>query len=122
MCAIIPDIGRELRGAFAPHVFALMVLPFTRRDSGLESRLRSYFGNDITAAHLKMAEAPQGSPHGPRQVNGTTIHTQSPDAMLLSGYHMAGVNAIGPVMSVIFHSIQHRVGFACPYDDFSSLS
>ena len=30
------------------------------RDAGLESRLRAYFGDNITAAHLKMAEAPQG--------------------------------------------------------------
>ena len=30
------------------------------RDPGLESRLRAYFGNNITAAHLKMTEAPQG--------------------------------------------------------------
>ncbi|KAL3157694.1 hypothetical protein ABBQ32_012130 [Trebouxia sp. C0010 RCD-2024] len=30
-------------------------------DSGLEIRLRNYFGSDITAAHLKMAEAPQGA-------------------------------------------------------------
>lgn len=34
----------------------------TCRDSGLESRLRSYFGSNITAAHLKMAEAPPGQP------------------------------------------------------------
>lgn len=31
------------------------------RDAGLESRLRAYFGDNITAAHLKMAEAPQGA-------------------------------------------------------------
>ncbi|DBA82678.1 hypothetical protein WJX77_002340 [Trebouxia sp. C0004] len=31
------------------------------RDAGLESRLHAYFGDNITAAHLKMAEAPQGA-------------------------------------------------------------
>lgn len=32
------------------------------RDPTLEQRLRSYFGDHLTAAHLKFAEVPEGAP------------------------------------------------------------
>ena len=35
------------------------MLLFLTRHPGLESRLRSYFGDDIGPAHLKMADLPE---------------------------------------------------------------
>ena len=66
LCTQRPDTW-QVQGYFQHHICVLhySCCTWMRRDSGLVSRLRTYFGSNITAAHLKMAEAPQGNAHCP---------------------------------------------------------
>ena len=80
------NVYKDLQG------FCYYVCIAWHRDAALESRLRLYFGNNITAAHLKMAEAPQGICCYPFVL---TIHA----ALLLC--HLTALTVLAPLQGSV---------------------